>query len=141
MSGSLLSQFRMQQVSSVDAAPPNGSQAPSRARSMTPMSPTPSRSTPSLRRERSESDAAAEAQQEAKRLKKFADELCKDYNLPDDALDTFLPLDPTRMMVDLKASILALGGSTKKSAAQKYLDSAEFKVCLANLDTACASLT
>ncbi|KAH7905782.1 hypothetical protein BJ138DRAFT_1105706 [Hygrophoropsis aurantiaca] len=99
--------------------------SPRRAESLTPPGSPALQPTTGTRRPCSESDAL-EAQQEAKRLKKYAGQVCKGLDLDQGALDTFSTLPISKMLISIQATLMAMRGAAKVSAAREFLDSPKF---------------
>ncbi|KIK78700.1 hypothetical protein PAXRUDRAFT_163265, partial [Paxillus rubicundulus Ve08.2h10] len=68
-----------------------------------------------------------EAQQEQKHLKQFGISLCRTKGLPEGTLDDFAVLSSKEMMITVHADMLELHAQRRKSQAEQFIESEEFK--------------
>ncbi|KIK80274.1 hypothetical protein PAXRUDRAFT_15880 [Paxillus rubicundulus Ve08.2h10] len=85
-------------------------------------------SSPHAQRRPCSESMEVEAQQEQKHLKQFGISLCRTKGLPEDALDDFAVLSSKEMMITVHVDMLKLHAQRRKSQAEQFVESEEFKV-------------
>ncbi|KAF8840216.1 hypothetical protein BDN67DRAFT_981196 [Paxillus ammoniavirescens] len=72
-------------------------------------------------------DSDAEAEQVAKRRKKFVAKVCREKGLVEDALESFAVMDAVEMVITMHAELLVKKQEEAKNDAHHYIHSEEFK--------------
>ncbi|KAN0094302.1 hypothetical protein V8E55_002589, partial [Tylopilus felleus] len=84
----------------------------------------------SLRRRRSSSGDNMAEQHSAKRSRRFETDICREYRLEEDALDSFAKLDTKEMLTVVFAKLLTIERAREHDEVSAFIHSKQFKVIM-----------